>query len=110
MINANSFLISLRIILSAVQIYKKSTAEAMDHISQWPLLLPPVLAVVEHDAFALLSVLLLEERNLIAYAKLYKLTDMHMCLSQCLQIDIIADAILDTKTYVVECLINTRRL
>ena len=80
MINANSFLISLRIILSAVQIYKKSTAEAMDHISQWPLLLPPVLAVVEHDAFALLSVLLLEERDLISESELDELRDMQMAL------------------------------
>ena len=70
----------------SANIKKKSTAEAMDHISHWPLLLPPVLAVVEHDAFAFLTVLLLEERNLISETELDIFSDMEMALHRHLRI------------------------
>ena len=70
----------------SANIKKKSTAEAMDHISHWPLLLPPVLAVVEHDALALLAILLLEERNLVSESELDELRDMQMALHRHLRI------------------------
>ena len=50
------------------------------------LLLPPVLAVVEDDALALLAVLLLEERNLISEAELDIFSDMEMALHRHLRI------------------------
>ena len=58
----------------------------MDHIIQWPLLRPPVLAVVEDDALALLAVLLLEERDLVSESELDIFSDMEMALHRHLRI------------------------
>ena len=65
--------------------------------------------MVENDLIVA-TLALLYEWNLIAYAKLDKLADVHMRLSQGLKIYVIANAILDTETDIVEGLIDTRLL
>ena len=51
-----------------------------------------------------------DERYLVAHTKLDKLAYVQMRLGQCLQVDIVAYAILDTETNIVECLIDTHLL
>ena len=69
-------------------------------------LLPPVLGVME-DATIALALVLLEEGELIAYAKLYVLADVEVSLGRGLQVQIVPHAILHTEADVVEGLIGT---
>ena len=82
----------------------------MDHISQWPLLLPPVLAVVEDDALAVLAVFLLKERDLVSETELDELCNLQVALHCSLEIEIIPDTGLHTETNIMESLIGTRAI
>ena len=68
------------------------------------LLFPPVPAVMPDDALAFRTVAFLEERYLISDAELDELCDIQVSLRTRLQIEIIPNTILQTKSYVVPCL------
>lgn len=69
-------------------------------------LFPPILAVMEDDALSTLTLALLEEGNLVSYAKLYVFADVEVSLGRSLQIEIVPNAVFHTETDVVESLIR----
>ena len=65
---------------------------------------------MEDHTFAALAIALLEEGNLIAYTKLYILSNVEVGFAGCMQIEVVPYAGLHTEADVVESLVSTRTI
>ena len=62
---------------------------------------------MEDDALSTLTLALLEEGNLVSYAKLYVFGNVEVSLAGSMQIEVVPYAGLHTEADVVECLVST---
>ena len=66
--------------------------------------------MMEDDALATLAHALPEEGDLVAYTKLYVLSNVEVGFAGCMQIEVVPYASLHTEADVVESLISTRTI